>query len=628
MSAQKKNIISFCVCAWLIAISAMQCGDAKPLLLAKNGVAQYAIAVSDSTNIAQSFAAGELADYLHRITNANFTIHNNPASTPLIRLEKANGENPDAYSIEVSGKDILLRGHSDRAILYAVYDLLEQCGCRWWAPEFEMYNGKAEYVPAIANLTVELQAKNNCAPVFKRRVIDVDGGRTHNATNLRTMVDWMAKVRFNTLRVPVNLNGNGRVVWDKWKDSLLPELRKRDMVLEIGGHGYQNFLNADMENNTLFKKHPEWFGKDSACAPSPSNRLVFNTGDTAAVNYFTANIVNYIQNHPDINIFGIWPPDVGHWNDCAEMDRLGTPSDRQAVLVNQVEDAITQARPGVRTEMIVYSFTLLPPEKKKLNKDIVVDFCPINQSFEKQISDSSSANNRGYAEALRRWRSAFSGDIGLYSYYRKYAWRSAPNVFPHYIQKDMQWYASLPLQGISTYAEPGDWCTYELNHYMLALVSWDPQVNIDEACTEFFKYRYGNSWKQARNAYATLEAIAPVYGSIPFTSLKPADSIKQAIDRVETDLVTVDEIANKETDITTRNNFLRLALMLRYLHKDLHIQWMRASDAERTEIENEIRSLVNFLAANIDKGVFILTGRNDFARFTKKYGLTNQSLLD
>jgi len=36
------------------------------------------------------------------------------------------------------------------------------------------------------------------------------------------------------------------------------------------------------------------------------------------------------------------------------------------------------------------------------------------------------------------------------------------------MQKDLQWYAKLPVQGVSTYAEPGDWFTYELNHYVLA----------------------------------------------------------------------------------------------------------------------------------------------------------------
>lgn len=612
---------------WLLLIL-NSCSNSKELLLAENGEAKYTIVLTDTANIAETFAAAELSKYLEQISNAKFTINETEGSKTTIQFLKKNGDNKDAYSIEVSGMNILLSGNSDRAILYAVYDLLGQCGCRWWAPQFNLYEGKAEFVPEISKLSVNLSEKKDERPAFAHRIIDVDGGRTHNVSNLQLMIDWMAKVKLNTLRVPVNLNGNGRVMWNKWKDSLLPELEKRDMLLEVGGHGYQNFLNADMEDKTLFKKHPEWFGKDSTCQPSSSSRLVFNTTDTAAVNYFTGNIINYIKEHPGINIFGIWPPDVGRWADCDEMNQFGTASDRQAALVNTVDSAIRQIKPGIRTEMIAYSYTLLPPEKTKLNSNILVDFCPINQSFEKQIFDSTSDNNREYVNALLQWRKSFIGDIGLYSYYRKYAWRSAPNVFPHYIQKEMQWYAGIPLQGLSTYAEPGDWYTYELNHYSLALTVWDPSADIDKACSDFFKHRYGVSWQEAKSAYAALESISPVYGSIPFTSLKSPDSLNKAIDLVAKNIMTINVIVKQENYTVIKNNFSRLLLMLAYLEKDLEIQELRANNAERRNIENKIHELVGFLGSNIDKGVFILTGQNDFARFTKKYGLTNQSLLD
>ncbi len=61
---------------------------------------------------------------------------------------------------------------------------------------------------------------------------------------------------------------------------------------------------------------------------------------------------------------------------------------------------------------------------------------------------------------------------------------------------------------------------------------------------------------------------------------------------------------------------------------DLQIQELKVQSKPKDEIIEKIKELVTFIEKNLDKGLFILTGDNDLARFTKKYGLTNQSLLD
>lgn len=621
---------NFLLMAYLMVQAILVCAlPANQIVLAKNGKAEVVIRESTHPGIAQKFATQELAKYLERITKASFTIQPNAVNEGrAIRVELKNGQEKEAYSIAVRDNDIILSGNSDRAILYAVYDFLNQLGCIWIAPDLELYEGRAEIIPSQTELIYSSKGETNNKPVFAYRKIDVDGGRTHNGENLKAIIDWMAKVRYNTLRVPVNLNGNDRVQWDKWRETLLPELKKRDMLLEVGGHGYQNFLNAGMENGNLFKNHPDWFAKDSTCRPTPSERLVFNTSNPDAVNYFTKNVISYIQQHPEINILGMWPPDVGRWADCKEFEAFGTPADRQAAFTNKIVEAVHAIRPDIVIEIIAYSYTLLPPAKVKLDKNVQVDFCPINQSFEKQIFDGSSQNNSDYVSALKKWKQSFPGEIGLYSYYRKYAWRSAPNVIPRYIQKDMQWFAGMKIQGISTYAEPGDWFTYELNHFILAQTSWNPGVNVMGLCDLFYKARYGELWKTAKSAYESLEKISPVYGSIPFTSLKKENEIRAARNQIEKEINNIKQVSGAMKEESTVNNFSRLLLMLQYLQKDLLVQEQRAAAKDKEIILEQIKELLGFLEANLDKGVFILTGQNDLARFTKKYGLTNQSLLD
>ena len=62
--------------------------------------------------------------------------------------------------------------------------------------------------------------------------------------------------------IPFNYQGDGKVQWDNWREALTPELKKRDMLVEVGGHGYQNFLNAKMEGGEVCSTNiPDWFGK-------------------------------------------------------------------------------------------------------------------------------------------------------------------------------------------------------------------------------------------------------------------------------------------------------------------------------------------------------------------------------
>ena len=147
----------------------------------------------------------------------------------------------------------------------------------------------------------------------------------------------MPKARFNTLMVPMDYGGRGRVRWDAWRDALVPELERRDLIVEVGGHGYQNFLGPEMEEGALFERRPEWFGRDSSCRPSRAERLVFDSENADAVAYLLRNVVDYVAARPELDIFDFWPPDGARWAECAEWVARGTPADRQARLVVAVD---------------------------------------------------------------------------------------------------------------------------------------------------------------------------------------------------------------------------------------------------------------------------------------------------
>lgn len=385
----------------LIVVSAANSNASAPILLAKNNRAQVIISLPVKPSAVQQFAGAELARYLKQISGAVFSIQSLSAGRAIV-LKRDSKKQPEDYRISVQGKSIILSAGSDRAILYAVYDLLSRLGCRWIAPGFAFYNGTAEYIPHRLVLSYNNLNPVNRHPAFAYRKLDVEEGRTHTIENLKQMIGWMPKLRFNTLMVPLDYQGSGRVQWDKWRKELTPELKKRGLLIEVGGHGYQNYMNAGMENGSLFKQHPDWFGKDKDCKPSPAEYLVFNTSNRDAMQYFVNGILSYLKQHPEIDIFDFWPPDGAHWADCPEWQSWGSPEDRQARLINLVDSAVKAYRPDLRLEIIAYDKTIFPPRNVTINKRLMVDICPIDQNFETQIYDTIAPANIKYATGNKK----------------------------------------------------------------------------------------------------------------------------------------------------------------------------------------------------------------------------------
>jgi hypothetical protein len=433
----------------------------------------------------------------------------------------------------------------------------------------------------------------------------------------------MPKVGYNTLVVPTNYQGHGRVKWDNWRKELTPELQKRGITIEVGGHGYQNFISADMEDGKLFERHPDWFAADKDGKRQERPNWVFCTSNAQARDYLIRNFLAYVKDRPEIQVYDFWPPDGARWCECDACRKLGTPSDRQAILLQQVKQAAAKVRPDLRLEMIAYSSYLQPPEHQRVDKSVLVDFCPISQQFDVQINDPSSPRNAEYAAALAAWRKSFDGDISIYSYYRKYAWDSLPLVMPHYLQGDLRWYASVPVQGVSTYSEPGDWGTYELNHYALAALAWDPDVDVDAVIHKFCAARYGDQADLARQALATLEKDVRTYCAVPHVPMKPADAIEAARARVQEQADAVAGAEARAADENVKRALGRLALICTYAARDLEIQHLRASGAATDQVVAKITALQQWLARHAGDGVFLVKNqRLSLPSILRRYGMS------
>jgi hypothetical protein len=306
-------------------------------------------------------------------------------------------------------------------VLHGTYALLERLGCRFLAPQLGHYNGSGEVVPRRERLVLPGDLKVESRPVLAYRKLYVEEGLTHDEQSLRQLVEWMPKVGYNVLVVPTDYQNHGRVKWDNWRAALTPELQRRGIVIEVGGHGYQNFINAGMADpagsgRTLFDVHPEWFAKDAAGARRREANWVFNTANADAVRFMVGRLVAYVRERPEIQVFDLWPPDGERWDESEEGKAQGTPTDRMVLLTNRVRGELAKVRPDVRVECIAYARYTQPPVGQRLDASVLVDFCPINQSFEYSLNDPAAERKAEYAKDLRGWREAVGGDSRLYSY--------------------------------------------------------------------------------------------------------------------------------------------------------------------------------------------------------------------
>jgi len=388
---------------------------------------------------------------------------------------------PDSFAVRTVEDAVLLAGTTDRGTLYAAYELLETLGVRFYAPDFPFYDGAAEFVPTKDTLSAPpLDIVEEPSLTYRRK--DLAEGRSHTAGTVRALVDWMAKTRHNVLATPANFTNLelGVVTWDGWRDEVVPELEKRGIILETGGHGFDAFLPPEEYEPS----HPEWFVDDYN---------VFDITNEEAVQTYVDNTVEYLAEHPEIDVFDAWPPDGADWPPRV-VEQFGSSANAYAYVVNRLTEALRERLPerDVEIEAIAYTSHLEVPDPEYMyDEATIIDFAPFDRSYTEPIFESETGKNREYVELMSEWREAFDGTLSTYEYYRKYSWHSLPVVMPDLIGGEIPFYESIGLDGLWIYSEPADWIPYELTHALVGALMWDTGLDADAYVETYLAERYG-----------------------------------------------------------------------------------------------------------------------------------------
>lgn len=484
---------------------------------------------------------------------------------------------PDSFVIRPVGEKIFLAGSTRRSVLYATYEVLERLGARFLAPNFVFYRGHGELVPRDRTLVLG-RVGHTEKPSFRYRRKYVEEAWSHTPRTLKKLVDWMAKARLNVLVHPHDHLGLGLVKWRTVRKALIPELVKRGIVLESGGHGYNSFLPKWRYQG----RHPDWF--------SPGAN-VFNITNRQALRTYTDNVVYYLAQHPEIRIFDAWPPDMASWPKHV-IQRFGTVADAQTFVENHLRSAITKQLPRfVRLEQIAYKAAQQVPEgERAYGRTTIVDVAPYGRSYAEPIFSGSNSANTEFRDLLTRWRKAHRGPLALYEYYVKYVWHSLPVALPALISQEIPFYKDRGATGIGIFSEPANWIPYEVNHLWTAAWSWDAGLDPDAFLASYLEKRYGPAAPDMRAYLEHVQNAGQAIWDGPNGNYKDPVAVSQAMLEYTRAAEALDSAAAVARSVGSRLLIQKLRANATFAIADTEISFFTVSGNPEAAAEAKVRT--------------------------------------
>lgn len=423
------------------------------------------------------FAAEELVRYLPRLLpGAELELYLGPPGPALAAagLAAAEPSGEETILIHGDGHRYVVGGGSPAAVLHAAYAFLESLGARWLKPggQGEVLCPRAGPPPAISLAS---------APAFRWRGLadgclswwPADAPFDGWLGETRAMVDWMGKVRMNRLFVHFNRLPPGDL------SPLLPELEKRGILLELGGHNLARMLppgarEAEPDLCRLWQGQRRPDG--NFCTANPRLLRLLQEGARC-----------YAEALPSADLYHLWPYDAAEhpWCSCSACAGR-SPAEQMWRAVSAAAEGLARVRPGAAVSGLLYHESLggsgsapegvhlafAPRERCYLHPmDLADAFCPRNRLHARQLDD---------ALELR-------GDtLSVLEYYGDPILFGRPANRPGLVASDLAAYWAAGVGRISALVFGTlSWWLYPVQMYAYARGCWDPAAAgsaIDDYC--------------------------------------------------------------------------------------------------------------------------------------------------
>jgi len=490
-----------------IVVAALACAG-RPA----EGEDMVPIAIRKDASVPERFAADELRKYLEKIVGEKPEIVRGvepEGACIVLKLAAERDVRPDGFAITSGRGRLTISGGGPAGVVYGVYAFLERyLGCRWFVPDPD-----DEVVPRLEPevlhqiLTRRVNEIEN--PDFIYREREFREALPDSTDLIINQIDWWAKNRMNVFLINFHYPSN-KELWKKWREELIPEIKKRGLKLGLGEHGsYPLFLNPKKYGG----EHPDWYcefdGKRNPSMTYEGRGCQFCTTNPDAVRTYIENCIAFLKENPEVDVIYPAPNDGGRWCECAEC-RKRSVADNYMAFDNALAEAVEKVRPDIRIVHLAYANHLEPPEQVRPRKNVDIDFAPWGRDFAYPFD--SPHTREAYRTALLKWvRIARECGNRIYihcKFMRLYG--VGPCLLPlKVIPTDMKYFKKIGVAGFDYPMAMGGWWAKSLNAYAVAQFSWDAETDMDALVADFFDKYYGPAAQDARKVYELVDAALP-----------------------------------------------------------------------------------------------------------------------
>lgn len=453
--------------------------------LVSNGRSDYCIVLSKDASPSDHRAAAEFKRFVIEMSGATIPY----AASDMEAPEKAVliGDSPalkslgvnidytslgnEGYVIKTVGNRLVIAGGRMRGTMYGVYAFLEDIlGCRW-------YSSKVSKIPKLSNIALD-NLDIVGMPAFEYRDVFYTDAFDK---------DWAARNRTNGVAAKLDTETGGKI-------SYYPFVHTFAMLVPL---------------DKYWDTHPEYFSMIDGKRIREYTQLCMSNPDVLGI--ATQTVLGWMRDHLEAKLYEVSQNDWYNQCQCencrAIYESEGNPSGLLLRFVNAIAEETEKTHPDKLIDTLAYQWTEKPPKITKPRHNVRVRLCPIFCCEAHPYEQCDAPENKAFVENLANWAKITNN---LYIWHYNTSFIHYLNPFPDFRQlaDSAKLYKRTGVKGIfweGNYSAGGGGEFAELRAYLLAKITWNPNVDYQTVMNDFIDGYYGAAGKYIRKYVQLLE---------------------------------------------------------------------------------------------------------------------------
>ncbi len=362
----------------------------------------------------------------------------------------------EGFILKTAGEHTVIAGGAKRGTMYAVYELLDRLGCRWYTPD-------CSRIPKRASLDLPV-LDEVCKPELEYR--EVFSGPSKDK-------DWAARNRVNGNFASLDESTGGRVTYYPF------------------GHSFYNLIPPEK----YFASHPEYYSLTGGARRIERSQLCLTNPEVIRLGI--ESVLQWIREHPEVDIYSVSQNDTEGWCECPNCRRVeeeegGVHSGPIVRFVNAIAAEVSKKHPDKLIDTFAYSWSEDPPRKlARVHPNVRIRLAPIGLCQAHPYEQCK--RNTFFLDRLKGW-AKLTDHLYVWHYFTNFWQYQLPYPNLDELTADIPMYRRNGVVGMFLQADLGPGCTTEfceLKSYLLAKLLWKPSADSGAIIREFVDAYYG-----------------------------------------------------------------------------------------------------------------------------------------